>query len=335
MSASARKPRTISDLASAQQAAERSAFAADQQLFPHTKADYNTTSLVHFLPDADEDNALLYVEQRDTMLPFYGAIGGDQETEELVSVKVPNLETWGLIDPITAFLKPYWKQHKDWCRIYYRSSSYWYSCFVTSTPIIEPSLPTNPIRKLRFTKSLHDRVNWCLDKNNCEFEIDPSDFDEGRDFRLVKVKKGEFADWSNSGFSSKARSLTEVERGAIDTNGLINLADLIPQVPDKTTRKLIFQMFEDSTALKPFDQDKYPMFRAWPSMFGKAPQEVPGSTSVQVRTPNGNGAASVAATMATNQATMDQLRAKNRSSRGKPVEDVPFETADTADEAAY
>ena len=106
MSASARKPRTISDLASAQQAAERSAFAADQQLFPHTKADYNTTSLVHFLPDADEDNALLYVEQRDTMLPFYGAIGGDQETEELVSVKVPNLETWGLIDPITAFLKP-------------------------------------------------------------------------------------------------------------------------------------------------------------------------------------------------------------------------------------
>ena len=325
MSASPRKPRTIATLASAQQAAEKSAFAADQQLFPHTKADFNTTSIVRLLPDADPDNDLLYAEQRTIELPFLGAVGGDQETEELVSVKVPCLETCGLTCAVTAFLKPFWKQHKDWCRIYYRSSTFWYGCFVVQTPIIEPNPPVNPVRKLRFTKGLHDRINWCLSPQNAEFSVDPTDECEGRDLKLVKVKnRGDFADWSNSGFSAKARAWNAAERAAKDEYGLLNLADLVPPAPDKATRALIFEAFQDSTDLKPYDQSRYP-WKAWPSTFAKAPQPVPGANQVQVPAAAPVSPEDFAKAKATTKATLDQLREKNRASRNHDDE-APFDT---------
>ena len=331
MSASPRKPRTIATLASAQQAAERSAFAADQQLFQFSKAEFGTTSIVRLLPDADPDNDLLYVEQRTIELPFHGCIGGEQECEELVSVKVPCLETWGLTCAITAFLKPFWKGYKDFCRIYYRSSTFLYSCFVVQTPIIEATPPVNPIRKLRLTKGLHDRLNFCLDPKNAEFTIDPTDLEEGRDLRLVKTRKGEYSDWSNSGFSGKARAWNAAERAAKDEYGLLDLANLIPPAPEKSIRPLIFQAFQDSTNLLPYDESKYP-WRAWPSMFSKAPQQVPGATQVQVMAPsNGTGTMSAedaAAHKAKTQATMDQLRMKNRATRLH--DDAPFDTATEA-----
>jgi hypothetical protein len=328
MPASPRKPRTIATLASAQQAAEKGAFAADQQLFQHTKAEFGTTSIVRLLPDADLDNDLLYVEQRTIELPFLGAIGGEQETEELVAVRVPCLETWGLACAITAFLKPFWKQHKDFCRIYYRSSTFWYSCFVVQTPIIEPNPPVNPIRKLRFTKGLHDRINWCLSPQNAEFSIDPTDENEGRDLRLVKTKKGEFPDWSNTGFSAKARAWNDAERAANDEYGLLNLADLVPPVPEKAIRPLIFQAFQDSTNLLPYDQDRFP-WKAWPSTFAKQPQPVPGTTQVQVPAAAPVGPEDFAKAKATASATMDQLRSRTRATRSAD-EDV-LETVEAAD----
>ena len=157
----------------------------------------------------------------------------------------------------------------------------------------------------------------CLDPKNGEFTIDPTDFEEGRDLRLVKARKGEFADWCNCGFSSKARAWNAAERGAKDDYGLLNLADLIPPAPEKAIAHAHLPDVRGQHRLLPFDRVQVPMARVAEPV-RKAPQQVPGATRCRSGPEQRHRrlrAEDAAAHKATTQATMDQLRMKNRATR--------------------
>ena len=111
------------------------------------------SATVRFLPDANEDNLKYWAERRVTPLIFPGAIGGEQETDEPVVVRVPCLQTWGISDPVQDYFKSYWKgneESRDYARSFYRTQEFIYGCFAVQWPAIEQAPPENPIRPTRF-----------------------------------------------------------------------------------------------------------------------------------------------------------------------------------------
>jgi hypothetical protein len=116
------------------------------------------------------------------------------------------------------------------------------------------------------SKQLQDRILSGL--LNAEFEWSPADDQEGRDFRIIKSKRGEFANYDQSLFSGRTRPWSNEERAAVERFGLIELSTLIPPNPGEEVKQQVWSMYQDSIHLKPFDQAKYPDFKCWPSRKG-------------------------------------------------------------------
>ena len=88
---------------------------------------------------------------------------------------------------------------------------------------------------------------------NPEMEDMPTDYVGGRDFKITKTKKGEYANYSTSSWSFRTRSLGESEATAIEQHGLWNLADYQGRRPDADELEALKAMFKDSMDGKPFD----------------------------------------------------------------------------------
>lgn len=300
------KRRTMSDLAAAQKAAESKAMADSGRTWLPSKIPDNTQAAVRFTHDADDSNDLLHVEGCHLLLPFAGMIGSEQDTDDFVAVRVPCFDQWKRgTCPVLQDTKPYWKHDhtKDFARTYYKVRTYFYTGFVVSTPSPEPSVPENPIRVFPISKQLHDRIQSGL--LNAEFEMSPADPEEGRDFRIIKSKRGEFPNYDQSLFSARSRAWTEAEHEAVDKYGLVEMSTLLGTEPSAEVREQVWQMYQDSIALKPFDAKKYPDFRAWPSRRG--PMAPPPLTTAAAPGP---AQASPAADPETVQAHMTKLRSR-------------------------
>lgn len=259
----------MNDLAVAQAAAEKKAIAESGRTWLPSKLPDNTTATIRLLPDADDNNDMLYIEGCHILLPFAGTTGNDHATDDFVAVKVPCWDQWRFgVDPILQDIKPYWKQDhtKDFARTYYKVRTWFYTGFVVATPVPEPTAPDNPIRVFPISKQLHDRIKSGL--LMAEFEMSPADDQEGRDFRIIKSKRGDFANYDQSLFSSRSRAWTQAEREAVDRFGLVELSTLIPPEPPESVRQQVWAMYQDSINLRPFDTAKYPDFKAWPSRRG-------------------------------------------------------------------
>ena len=90
-----------------------------------------------------------------------------------------------------------------------------------------------------------------------EIEELPTDLDRGLDFWVTKTSKGGYSDYSTSKWARKESELTNVERAAIDTHGLFNLADFLPKKPSETELKVLHQMFEASVDGQPYDPELF------------------------------------------------------------------------------
>ena len=93
-----------------------------------------------------------------------------------------------------------------------------------------------------------------------DFEELPTDYEGGTDFRLTKTTKGQYADYSTSGWARRERSLDSIERAAIETHGLYNLNDYLPKQPSETELAVIAEMFEASVDGKMYDPSRWGNF---------------------------------------------------------------------------
>jgi hypothetical protein len=85
----------------------------------------------------------------------------------------------------------------------------------------------------------------------------PTDYLKGLDFRIAKTSKGGFADYSTSKWSRRERSLTDVEKAAIDTHGLYDLSGFLPKKPTDVELKVMKEMFEASVDGEAYDMDRW------------------------------------------------------------------------------
>lgn len=228
--------------------------SGDNASFPFWNIPENTSATIRFLPDADTSNTFFWVERQIIRLPFQGVVG---EHDRPVEVQVPCVDMFGDTCPITAHIRPWWKDDskKDLARVYYKKKSFLFQGFVVNSPFEEQEVPENPIRRFVINPSIFEIIKNSL--MNPEMEDLPIDYVGGRDFKLTKTKKGDYANYSTSQWSFKTRSLNESELNAIDTYGLYDLKSFLGNRPDRDGIEMIKAMFEDSLDGKPFDTASY------------------------------------------------------------------------------
>lgn len=213
------------------------------------------TATIRFLPDADQDNPFFWVERTIIRLPFDGIVGGEYATNKPVTVTVPCVHMFGLKCPIINATRSWWddESKKDLARQYYKKKSYLFQGFVVNSPFEEKNLPENPVRRFVINQSIYDIIEGSL----LSMEDMPTDYVGGRDFKIVKTRRGEYANYSTSNWSFNTRSLGVTENSAIEEFGLYNLKDYLGKVPDEEGLEIIKAMFESSLAGDPFDTAQF------------------------------------------------------------------------------
>jgi hypothetical protein len=226
----------------------------DNASYPFWNTPEGQTSLIRFLPDGDQDNTFFWQERQIIKLPFSGVVG---QSDNEVTVQVPCVDMFGDRCPITEAIRPWWKDEskKDLARVYYKKKSYLFQGFVVNSAFEEQNAPENPIRRFIINPSIYEIIKNSL--MNPEMEDLPTDFIGGRDFKLTKTKKGEYANYSTSQWSFKVRALNDTELAAVDQYGLWNLKEFLGARPDRDGIDMIKAMFEDSLAGRPFDSASY------------------------------------------------------------------------------
>lgn len=241
----------------------------DNASYPFWNIPYGSNALLRFLPDGNTENVFFWEKKEVIKLPFHGSVGGEYATNKNVTVNVPCIDMFGMACPITAHIRPWWKDDdkKELARTYYKKKSYLFQGFVVASPFEETEKPENPIRRFVINPSLFEIIEKSL--MDPEIEDAPTDFINGLDFKIAKTQKGEYANYQTSTWARRTRSLDEAELGAIETHKLFNLKDYLGRVPDSDEVAAITQMFHDSLDGKPFDTESYgKWFRAYSNRDG-------------------------------------------------------------------
>jgi hypothetical protein len=223
-------------------------------MYPFWNTPEGQSSTIRFLPDADPSNTFFWVERLVIKLPFQGVKGGDDKE---VIVQVPCMEMYGDTCPIITETRPWWKDPdlQPMARKYYKKKSYLFQGFVVNSAFEEKELPENPIRRFAINSSIFDIIKSSL--MNPEMEDLPVDYQNGRDFKLTKTTKGQYANYSTSNWSFKTRPLNAEEAGAIEQHGLFNLRDFLPKKPDAAELQAIKEMFTASVNQEAYDLDRW------------------------------------------------------------------------------
>jgi hypothetical protein len=229
----------------------------DNASFPFWDIPVGQSATVRFLPDADPTNDYFWVKREVIKLPFSGVIGGDYPTDKDVTVTVPCIDMFGMKCPIVAATKHLWdkEETKDLARVYYKKRSWIFQGLVVNSPLNEENAPENPIRRFVINKSVYDKVYDAL--LDPDLDDMPTDYDGGLDFIIKKTQKGQWADYTTSAFSRKARSLSETERSAIDTHGLFDLKEALGAVPSADAIEALKAMLKDSMDGLPYDMESF------------------------------------------------------------------------------
>lgn len=224
------------------------------------------SAVIRLLPDADETNDYFWRERQTIKLEFWGVNGGDMprpETEK-IEITVPCVDMFQPYTcPIIKHTNPWWPKKGEpdnemtpFARKYYKKRVFLYQGFVVHSPFAEENLPENPIRRFTLSPQIHKVIEASL--MDVRMKHNPTDFANGRDFIIRKTMQGEHNNYSTSNWDMEPRSLDETEMAAIETHGLYSLAQYRwGRVPDQAEIDLIYAMFLDSLAGKPFDMASY------------------------------------------------------------------------------
>jgi hypothetical protein len=214
-------------------------------------------AVIRLLPDGNPNNTFFWVERAMIKLPFAG-IKGETDSRP-VQVQVPCVEMYndGTACPILSEVRGWFKDKslEEMGRKYWKKRSYIFQGFVVEDPIKEDKIPENPIRRFIIGPQIYNIIRSAL--MDPELDELPTDFLKGLDFRIAKTSKGGFADYSTSKWSRRERSLTDVEKAAIDTHGLYDLSGFLPKKPTDVELKVMKEMFEASVDGEAYDMDRW------------------------------------------------------------------------------
>jgi len=232
-----------------------SSFTGDNAIYPFWNIPEQSTAVLRFLPDSNENNTFFWVERLMIRLPFSG-IKGDSDSKNTF-VQVPCMEMWNETCPVLTEVRTWFKDPslEDMGRKYWKKRSYIFQGFVLDSPLAEDTVPENPIRRFVIGPQIFQLLKAAL--MDPELDELPTDYTQGLDFRLTKTTKGGYADYSTSTWARRERALDKAEMDAISQYGLFDLSEFLPKKPDETAVNVIKDMFEASVDGKQYDPDLY------------------------------------------------------------------------------
>jgi hypothetical protein len=227
----------------------------DNALYPHWNIEDGQTAIVRFIPDGDPENILFWVERQMIKLPFPGVVGGEQNKP--VVVQVPCGEMYDDVCPVHTEIRPWFKDPslEDLARTYWKKRSYIFQGFVVDDPLKEERNSENPIRRFVISPQIFKIIKTAL--MDPDMEHTPTDYVNGTDFRIFKAQNGKYADYNQSSWARRERSLTETELAAIDTHGLYDLKQFLPDRPTAEHYQIIKEMFEASVDGELYDPGRW------------------------------------------------------------------------------
>lgn len=234
-------------------AKERKQFQGDNAIYPFWNIPDGTSTSIRFLPDGNETNQFFWVEKLVIRLPFDGVKGGSNKP---ITVTVPCVDMWGEKCPIIEAIKPWWKDEstKRDAQTYYKKRSFLLQGFVL-TDVLEEEAPENPIRRVTLNSGIIDIIKASL--MDPDMEYIPTDYVNGRDFKIVKHMKGGFANYSTSSWAMKQRPLTDAEHVALRDYGLQDLSHFLPRRPTPEMMEIIKQLFDSSVNGDAYDSERF------------------------------------------------------------------------------
>jgi len=226
----------------------------DNAIYQFWNIPEGSQATLRFLPDGDATNDYFWVERLVINLPFQGVKG--EHTKE-VKVTVPCMQMYGEECPVIAETRSWWNdpELKEVARKYWKKKSYIFQGFVVNSPLDEATLPENPIRRFAINTSIFEIIKGSL--MNTDFEDLPTDYINGRDFKLSKTTKAGYANYTTSNWSFATRSLSGDEAAAIEQHGLFTLKDYLPKKPSAEELEIIKEMFRASVDGEPYDPARW------------------------------------------------------------------------------
>ncbi len=216
--------RSLADLASAFEQKTTSG-GGDQnwkKFFNFWKAPTDSTSVVRFLPDLDEDNPMGFLVEN---LTHELVVNGKRE-------KVACLRMYGEDCPICALSQKYYDEkdpdHNEALgKKYYRKKSYIGQVLVLETPVEHDA--EQLVKLIDFGPAVFNQIQAAFKSG--DLEEPPYELKGGYNFRIKKTKSGEYASYTTSNFSPKQ---TDVADDVIEA---IELYDLKTFRTPKTSRE--------------------------------------------------------------------------------------------------
>lgn len=291
---------------------QKSSGGGDNALYRFWDAKNDTTTVVRFLPDKDQSNPFFWVERQVVNLTFDGIMGDTSTAGKTITVQVPCMKMYDhtLRCPIREEINKYWKTDKeDLARKYWPKRSYLMQGFVREGAFEEENTPENPIRRFTINKMLFKNIQSSL--LDPEMESMPTDYDNGTDFRIIKTQQGEYANYSTSTFARRESALTDDERQAIETHGLYDLKDFLPNKPTQEGIDVIEEMFFASLEGQPYDP-------RWSNHYKPYGYDFNGNTATQ----SGNDTVDHQQTQQQTQQQQQQTQSSNSNSNMSSPEDV-------------
>lgn len=235
---------------------------------------------LRFLQDGDSSNPYFWREREMINLEFKGVKGVHGDT---VKLQVPCNEMWVPNScPILTEIRQWYKVAKETndddltkqASKYWKKKSYLFQCMIApgSVEVKDDNAPENPIRRVLVNKDLFEKIKSIL--MNPDVADLPTDFEHGRDFRVIKAKNaGGYNNYDASQFKFSERPLNQDERAAIEQYGLFDLSEFMPKQPTPEELVAIREMFEASVNGEAYDPSR------WAAFYRPAGVQKPATTS--------------------------------------------------------
>lgn len=172
------------------------------KFYPFYKMNFGETALFRFLPDADEENPLGFIIENK-----YHEFTINGKKKKIACLKMhdgPEAHC-----PACAMSAKYYNELGDekMGKLFWRKIDYIGAGLVMQSPFDFPIKPDeNPVRLVSLGPKLFKRVETSIASG--DFDTAPYDLDGGFDFKIMKTKQGEYADYSSSEFVRKSSAIT-------------------------------------------------------------------------------------------------------------------------------
>lgn len=217
--------------------------------YPFWKMPDDSTAVVRFLPDLDEENNLGFLVEN---LQHELIVNGQKKTVACLSMH-------GEDCPICQLSRKYYDEKNDEMgKKYYRKKSYIGQVIVVESPIEHDQ--SQLVKLIDFGPAVFKQIQAAFQSG--DLENPPYELKGGYNFRIKKTKNGQYASYTTSSFAPKQ---SDLEDEIIEQLNLYNLSDYRGQKLDRATVEALLVADQTGQSFNGDDhhEDEAPKATGW------------------------------------------------------------------------